>query len=86
MADDRDRDLYDLAVICHDTARSPAEREYYRGRMTGAGRRLAGGIGKDELEVVAVDLLADAADGLSQLYAAGYRDGLNGEPFKRGGA
>lgn len=79
---DRDHDLHDLATILRLTARSPAEEAYFRGYLSGVTRRIAGGIGANEKEAVAFDLLRDAPDGLAQFLGNGYKDGLAGEPLK----
>jgi ribosome modulation factor len=78
----RDHELHEAAVLMRLHARTPAEEAYLRGYVSGAARRLAGGIGKDEPEAVAFGLLEDAPGGLVQVLGRGYRDGLAGESLK----
>lgn len=66
----------------HLAARTPAEREYWRGFEYGALRRLIGRTNPDDYDHIAFDLLKDAPDGLAQILARGYGAGMSGEPIR----
>lgn len=73
------------AVFRHSSRGNPAVEAYFRGYVSGIARRLSGGIGPDETEAVAFELMRTAQDETTKALGTGYRDGLAGEPLRAQG-
>lgn len=82
--DPRLAELQLAAILLRVTARNAIAEAYYRGYASGISRRIAGGAGWGDFEVVAFELLQDAPSGLEQVLGRGYRDGLEGKAISLG--
>ena len=56
IANAADRKRHEVATLMLAAAKTPPEREYWRGYISGIARRIAGGAALNESEAVAMDL------------------------------
>lgn len=76
MSDDPN---HDRANTYNALANTPAERGYWQGYLTGARRRLSGGVRFGDLEAEAFEQMRRSKDEVERALGIGYEDGLAGK-------